>query len=238
MNITAWKMNKAVSLSKMCHDNFENEKSTVTQQIVVFCWLGFSRSRKKDSLDGVLELQLWSSWRLLANAVSWDQNQPRELRNTSKSMQFTGDAARSQHHEHSKGHRDTRADIENNPEKQSEDRLQSGMELRGKWRGNSEKCVSCKNNTPNVASATSMCTTPGAAAPCAPSGADSSLVGGPENKIEKEKEGFRHKSPASLASAQPSCTPGRCCGCAQCQTPADVSEHWRLNNTARWQSRR
>ena len=33
---------------------------------------------------------------------------------------------------------------------------------------------------------------------------------------------FTHISPASLASAPPSCTPGRCCNRARCQTPADV----------------
>ena len=42
VKITAWKMNKAVTLSKKCHNN----------------WLGCSRSRKKDSLH---QTTSWSS---------------------------------------------------------------------------------------------------------------------------------------------------------------------------------
>ena len=54
----------------------------------------------------------------------------------------------------------------------------------------------------------------------------------------KKKQGFRHISLSSLASAPLSCTSGRWCGCARCQTLADVCENWRLHSTARWQSRR
>ena len=48
-------------------------------------------------------------------------------------------------------------------------------------------------------------TTPGGAACSAPSGADSSLVEGPQNKNGREKQGYRHMSLASLARAPPSC---------------------------------
>ena len=33
---------------------------------------------------------------------------------------------------------------------------------------------------------------------------------------------------AALASAPPSCAPGRSCGRARCQMPADFCEHWRV----------
>ena len=58
-----------------------------------------------------------------------------------------------------------------------------------------------------------------------------------KKKNGREKR-FQHVSPASLANAPPSCTPGRCCDRAQCHMPADVWEHWRLNSTARWQTKR
>ena len=52
--------------------------------------------------DDVAELQLWSSLRLLANASSEGrQSTTKTEENTAKSMQFTSDAARSQHHENS-----------------------------------------------------------------------------------------------------------------------------------------
>ena len=57
----------------MRHENCENEKSTVTQQILVFSWLGFSRSRKKDSSDQTTSL---APLRLLANASSPGDNRP------------------------------------------------------------------------------------------------------------------------------------------------------------------
>ena len=84
---------------------------------------------------------------------------------------------------------------------------------------------------------TSMCTTPRGAACSAPSGADSSLAGGPQNKNGREKQGLSHISPASLASA-PLCTHERSSGRARCQTPADVCEHLRLCSTARWPPKR
>ena len=100
---------------------------------------------------------------------------------------------------------------------------------------NCEKCVSCKNSTLSVASssrqaaATSMCTTPGATACSTPSGADSSLFGGPPNKTGREKHRFRDVPLASLASAPLARASGPCGGYDRCQTPADVCEHCRLN---------
>ena len=47
----------------------------------------------------------------------------------------------------------------------------------------------------------------------------------PQHNTGREKQGFQHISLASLASAPPSCTPGRCCGRARCQSPADECEH-------------
>ena len=49
----------------------------------------------------------------------------------------------------------------------------------------------------------------------------------------KNSRATLHMSPDSLASAPPSCAPGRRGGCIRCQTPADVCEHWRVNSTAR-----
>ena len=90
-------------------------------------------------------------------------------------------------------------------------------------------CVSCEMlpaaSSSRQDAAASMCTTPGAAACSAPSSADSSPVGGPKkNKNGREKRGFQHISPALLASAPPSCTPGRCCGSARCQTFANTGD--------------
>ena len=79
----------------------------------------------------------------------------------------------------------------------------------------------------------STSTTPGGAARSAPSSADSSPVVGDGNVATVHKNHhFTHVSPASLASAQPQCTHGRCGGCAQCQTPADICGHQRPCNTA------
>ena len=110
------------------------------------------------------------------------------------------------------------------------DRVKRGIEQREQW---PLKCVSCEilpaASSLRQGAAASTCTTPGGAACSAPSSADSSPVQGST---------FTHISPASLASAPPSSGSGRCGGCARCQTPADVCEHWRLCSMAQQKSRR
>ena len=108
-------------------------------------------------------------------------------------------------------------------------RLQGGLRQCGEGPGNCEKCVSWKSDPqlrpPRLAKALQhrFCTSPGAAACSAPSAVDSSLMGGPQNKISR-KQGFGHISSTSLASASLSCFPGFA-----------RRLHTFANSTARWQ---
>ena len=100
--LMAWRMNKADTLSMMCHGNRENEKSTVTQQVLVLWWLGCSFSWKLDSSNQTTSRSCTSGAAgvCLPKASSQGDNHKRKLRKTEQSI-FTGESARNHHHGYS-----------------------------------------------------------------------------------------------------------------------------------------
>ena len=79
---------------------------------------------------------IWSNWRLLANASSQVDNQPLKLKKTEKSMQFTDETTRNQHHGYShedsyqqRAPRHKRANTDTSPRKTQQNR-EIAMEMR------------------------------------------------------------------------------------------------------------